>query len=238
MQPKYSRYSPIVRFRGLPNSAGMKPSILRTVRGFSRTEIPWIRISPLSGTANDEIIRNSVVFPAPFGPISPNVWPLSTRRLIRSTATMSSKRLVMRSISTATWLKSVPVVVRSFDGERVSSACGPDRCFVFESAAASGAVSTPYLQFPTITGFVNGDNSDRAVDNSESVLQSILRVPSGTKKERWILKSRQIPNPPLWIHTSLVEKPDSTHSTGCSLVLRETVGKYGRRRSDTVRGLN
>ena len=35
-------------------------------------------------------------------------------------------------------------------------------CFVRESASTSVAVSTPYLQFPTITGFVNGVNSDCA----------------------------------------------------------------------------
>ena len=90
MLAKYSRYSSIVRFRGLPNSAGMNPSVRRNDRGSAHTDFPCTRISPLSGFASDEISRSSVVFPAPFGPIRPSVSPGSTRRVTPSTATTSS----------------------------------------------------------------------------------------------------------------------------------------------------
>ena len=69
----------MVRLRGLPDSAGMKPSFLRTERGCSHTDSPWMRMSPLSGLARVAMIRSSVVLPAPLGPINPRRLTIRAR---------------------------------------------------------------------------------------------------------------------------------------------------------------
>jgi len=39
------------------------------------TTVPWSATSPRSGRLTPQITFSSVVFPAPFGPITPTIWP-------------------------------------------------------------------------------------------------------------------------------------------------------------------
>ena len=57
-----------------------------------RIERPSNRMSPLLGWYNRLRQLNSVVLPAPLGPIRPAIWPGKTSKLTPSSATMPPKR--------------------------------------------------------------------------------------------------------------------------------------------------
>ena len=44
------------------------------------TTMPWSVTSPRSGRLTPQTTFSSVVFPAPFGPMTPTIWPASTAR--------------------------------------------------------------------------------------------------------------------------------------------------------------
>ena len=54
-------------------------------------------IEPLSGAMAPAIMLNSVVLPAPFGPMTAKISPCGTAKLTRSTATRPRKRLLTLS---------------------------------------------------------------------------------------------------------------------------------------------
>jgi len=62
--------------------------------GCLRSDAPSRRTSPESGLYRRVMTLNAVVFPAPFGPIKPEIWPCSTTKETRSSATMPPKRRV------------------------------------------------------------------------------------------------------------------------------------------------
>ncbi len=67
------------------------------------TRRPKIVIVPASGCSRPIRARSVVVFPAPFGPSSPSIWPRSTRSDRSSTASCPSRyRLVSPEISSGT----------------------------------------------------------------------------------------------------------------------------------------
>ena len=68
--------------------------ILRTSAGFLTTFKRKTSTLPEVGNSRAEIMRNAVVFPAPFGPIRPKLSPDSTLRLKLSKARMAPKSFV------------------------------------------------------------------------------------------------------------------------------------------------
>ena len=63
------------------------------------SDLPFKRMSPQSGRYSRLRQLNNVVFPAPFGPISPAIRPLLTVKLTFSSATMPPNRIVSCAIS-------------------------------------------------------------------------------------------------------------------------------------------
>ena len=61
--------------------------------------VPSNRTSPTFGGTKPEITPNSVVLPAPFGPMMPTISPFATEKLIEFSATTPPKRFVTPSIS-------------------------------------------------------------------------------------------------------------------------------------------
>src|SRR5580692_11574177 len=65
-----------------------------TSRGCSRMSNPATVAVPLVGVRKQVSMRIVVVFPAPFGPRNPTIWPFWTSNEIWSTATVCAYRLV------------------------------------------------------------------------------------------------------------------------------------------------
>src|ERR1043166_932752 len=65
--------------------------------GLSSTSKPATDAVPEVGGRKHVRTRIVVVFPAPFGPRKPTIWPLSTSKEILSTATLRAYRLVRPS---------------------------------------------------------------------------------------------------------------------------------------------
>src|SRR5258705_13823409 len=65
--------------------------------GFSSTSKPATFAVPAVGGKKHVRTRIVVVFPAPFGPRKPTIWPFSTSNEILSTATVRAYRLVRPS---------------------------------------------------------------------------------------------------------------------------------------------
>src|SRR4051794_7087686 len=65
--------------------------------GFSSTSKPAIVALPAEGGRKQVSTRIVVVFPAPFGPRKPTIWPFSTSKEMSSTATVRAYRLVRPS---------------------------------------------------------------------------------------------------------------------------------------------
>src|SRR5271165_1134891 len=66
-----------------PNSCGKYPSTLRTSFFSASTSIPSRSIDPASGSCSVAMVRMSELFPAPFGPSSPNItFPIESETLL------------------------------------------------------------------------------------------------------------------------------------------------------------
>src|SRR5579871_866117 len=65
--------------------------------GFSRTSKPATVAVPAVGGRKQVRTRMVVVFPAPFGPRNPTIWPFSTSKEMLSTATVRAYRFVRPS---------------------------------------------------------------------------------------------------------------------------------------------
>lgn len=84
----------------------------RTSSALSTTSTPKTFTSPEVGKIRVEMIRNAVVFPAPFGPISPKISPDLTVKLRPSRARMFPNTLTIDLASTATLNSSTPARVK------------------------------------------------------------------------------------------------------------------------------
>jgi hypothetical protein len=89
----------------LPSTAAYwpaRPMLARTTAGSSTTSRPRTTARPESGSRIVASTRIVVVFPAPFGPSSPNTVAVSTSRWIAESATTAPKRFVSASTRIAT----------------------------------------------------------------------------------------------------------------------------------------
>lgn len=84
----------------------------RTSSALSTTSTPKTFTSPEVGKIRVEMIRSAVVFPAPFGPISPKISPDLTVKLRQSRARMFPNTLTTDLASTATLNSPTPARVK------------------------------------------------------------------------------------------------------------------------------
>ena len=61
-----------------PSGTWAMPSFARSSGGTASRLRPLYTISPASGVTTPEMVLNSVVLPAPFGPTTATNWPSST----------------------------------------------------------------------------------------------------------------------------------------------------------------